>query len=124
MDIIRKFPDADAHICLSKPSSDYSLLPSRTGIEHIRSDRIYFPQYFIEFFLNICIFLKKLNLSCKKSIPVGLPRHPAVNKFLMDFAVARCGQVRTFQALTRQKTRKFIAAGLVGSIPVRLGKSE
>jgi len=42
------------------------------------------------------------------------------NQFLMDFAVARCRQVRTFQALTRQKTRKFIAAGLVGSTPVRL----
>ena len=64
-------------------------VPSRTGIEHIRSGRIYFPQYFVKFFLNICIFLKKLNLSCKKSIPVGLPRHPAANKFLMDFAVAR-----------------------------------
>jgi hypothetical protein len=38
----------------------------------------------------------------------------------MDFAVARCRQVRTFQSLTRQKTRKFIAAGLMRSIPVRL----
>ena len=36
MDIARKFPDADADICPSKPSSDYSLLPSRKGIEHIR----------------------------------------------------------------------------------------
>ena len=27
---------------------------------------MYFTQYFAEFFLNICIFLKKFNSSCKK----------------------------------------------------------
>ena len=34
-DIAKKFPEADVQICLSKPSSDDSLLPSRTEVERI-----------------------------------------------------------------------------------------
>jgi hypothetical protein len=47
-------------------------------------------------------------------------QHPAANKFLMDFVGAWRRKVWTFQAALRQKTRKFVAAGLMRSIPLRL----
>ena len=73
-----------------------------------------------EFFLKYPHIPQKIRLAPRKIYSFKTAPHPAANKFLMDFFVARCRQVRTFQALPREKTRKFFAARLMCSSPVWL----
>ena len=93
---------------------------SLSGLEPIRFSEATAPAILRQKSLQYPYIAAHFSLVYPKHLLTENCAHPPPKEFLTDFGDARRRKVRTFQGERRQKTRKFIGEGLVGSSPLRL----
>ena len=93
---------------------------SLSGLEPIRFSEATAPAILWQKFLQYPHIAAHFSLVYPKHLLTENCAHPSPKEFLTDFGDARRRKVWTFQGERRQKMRKFIGEGLVGSSPLRL----